>query len=214
MLLLGLALAACKEEQGVEVKDLSFTGNKAVTTAQLKSVLATAESPMLPWGHRSATSPASSSRPTSSGSSPSTATAAIRTRGCDLVRCQLSSDQNSVRLKINIEEGEPIRVERVEILGLRADSRSPSPRARITAAAQGRRAARSRAGASQPRSGARRAQGPRLPEPGGRTVARRQGSRIGRGSSPTAPIPGRSRTLARSRSWARRVSTSGSSAAS
>ena len=52
-LLLVVALAACKEDQaGVVVKDLSFSGNAAVSTVQLKSVLATAESARLPWGQR------------------------------------------------------------------------------------------------------------------------------------------------------------------
>ena len=41
-----------RKTTGVEVKDLSFSGNEAVTTVQLKSVLATAESARLPWGQQ------------------------------------------------------------------------------------------------------------------------------------------------------------------
>jgi len=46
-----LAMVGCREEQGgVSVDDLSFTGLDAVSESQLKSILATAESPNLPWG--------------------------------------------------------------------------------------------------------------------------------------------------------------------
>jgi hypothetical protein len=46
-----VASVACREEAaGIEVADLSFTGVKAVTESQLRSVLATVESAWLPWG--------------------------------------------------------------------------------------------------------------------------------------------------------------------
>ena len=44
------AAAACKEEGGVKVSSFTFNGTKAVTPAQLKSVLATSASSKLPWG--------------------------------------------------------------------------------------------------------------------------------------------------------------------
>ena len=43
---------SCKEESGVEVSSFRFNGTKAVTPAQLKSVLATAASSKIPWGQK------------------------------------------------------------------------------------------------------------------------------------------------------------------
>ena len=117
-LLLLVTLVACKEDQtGVQVKDLSFTGNTAVTTAQLKSVLATAASPRLPWGPREYFSREEFEADLKR------IVAYYRDRGYPDARVRsfdvrLSDDQKSVRLKIDIEEGEPIRVERVVLLGL------------------------------------------------------------------------------------------------
>jgi outer membrane protein insertion porin family/translocation and assembly module TamA len=116
--LLLLTVAACKEDQaGVQVKDLSFTGNTAVTTAQLKSVLATAESPKLPWG------PREYFRREEFEADLKRVVAFYRDRGYPDARVRsfdvrLSDDQKSVRLTVDIEEGEPIRVERVVITGL------------------------------------------------------------------------------------------------
>ncbi len=47
-----LSAAACKEEGGVKVTSFTFHGAKAVTPAQLKSVLATSASSRLPWGQK------------------------------------------------------------------------------------------------------------------------------------------------------------------
>src|SRR3954452_867871 len=45
-----LAVVACKEDgSGVIVKSLKLTGNKAVTSDQIRSVLSTVASPKLPW---------------------------------------------------------------------------------------------------------------------------------------------------------------------
>ena len=117
-LLLVVVLAACKEDQaGVEVKDLSFSGNAAVSTVQLKSVLATAESARLPWGQREYFSREEFDADLKR------VVAYYRDRGYPDARvrsfdARLSDDQKSVRLKIDIEEGEPIRVERVVVNGL------------------------------------------------------------------------------------------------
>ena len=117
-LLLVVVLAACKEDQaGVEVKDLSFSGNAAVSTVQLKSVLATAESARLPWGQREYFTREEFDADLKR------VVAYYRDRGYPDARvrsfdARLSDDQKSVRLKIDIEEGEPIRVERVVLNGL------------------------------------------------------------------------------------------------
>jgi len=113
-----LAISACKEELGgVEVRDLSFSGNRAVTTAQLKSVLATAESAWLPWGVKEYFTREEFEADLKR------IVAYYRDRGYPDVRvrsfdARLSDDQKSVRLKVDIEEGEPIRVERVVFAGL------------------------------------------------------------------------------------------------
>ena len=117
-LLLVVTLAACKEGQsGVEVKDLSFSGNTAVSDAQLKSVLATAESAKLPWGAKQYFSREEFEADLKR------VVAFYRDRGYPDARVQsfdarLSDDQKSVRLAIAIDEGEPIRVERVVLTGL------------------------------------------------------------------------------------------------
>ena len=55
---LGMTSIACKEEQGgIEVKDLSFSGNTAVSSKQLQSVISTTESPRVPWGPREVLQP-------------------------------------------------------------------------------------------------------------------------------------------------------------
>jgi outer membrane protein assembly complex protein YaeT len=113
-----LTTVACKEDlAGVEVKDLSFSGNKAVTTAQLKSVLATSESAWLPWGAKEYFTREEFEADLKR------IVAYYRDRGYPDARvrsfdARLSDDQKSVRLKVDIEEGEPIRVERIVFAGL------------------------------------------------------------------------------------------------
>src|SRR5690349_24995085 len=46
------AATSCKEEGGVKVTSFTFKGTKAVTPAQLKSVLATSASSKIPWGQK------------------------------------------------------------------------------------------------------------------------------------------------------------------
>ena len=113
-----LTIVACKEDlAGVEVKDLSFSGNRAVTTAQLKSVLATTESAWLPWGAKEYFTREEFEADLKR------IVAYYRDRGYPDARvrsfdARLSDDQKSVRLKVDIEEGEPIRVERIVFAGL------------------------------------------------------------------------------------------------
>ena len=113
-----LTIVACKEDlAGVEVKDLSFSGNKAVTTDQLKSVLATTESAWLPWGAKEYFTREEFEADLKR------IVAYYRDRGYPDARvrsfdARLSGDQKSVRLKVDIEEGEPIRVERIVFAGL------------------------------------------------------------------------------------------------
>jgi outer membrane protein assembly complex protein YaeT len=111
------AVAGCREDgAGVEVKSLKFRGLKAVTESQLKSVLATTQSDRLPWGEKfffdRGQFEADLKR----------TTAFYRDRGYPDARVKsfdvrLSEDQNSVRITIEVEEGEPIRVERIVMNG-------------------------------------------------------------------------------------------------
>ena len=120
-----LASAACKEEgTGVEVKSLSFTGVKSVSEKQLKSVLATTQSAKLPWGEKHFFD-----RPQFEAdlqrivASYGVGDPSARVRSFD---AKLSEDQNSVRVTIDIVEGEPVVVERIDFAGL--DSLPPDHR--------------------------------------------------------------------------------------
>ena len=133
LLLTLVTVAACKEDQaGVEVKELSFSGNTAVATDQLKSVLATAVSARLPWGPREYFSreefEADLKRVVAYYKDRGYPDARVRT-----FAARLSDDQKSVRLRIDIEEGEPIRVEQIVLTGLESipDERRRSLEARL-----------------------------------------------------------------------------------
>ena len=114
-----LAAAGCKEEGGVKVTSFTFNGAKAVTPAQLKSVLATSASSRIPWGTKHYFSrdqfDADLKR----------IVAFYKDRGYPDARItstdvKLNKDQTSVKLAINIDEGEPVRVERVVFTGFDA----------------------------------------------------------------------------------------------
>ena len=119
LLLLALLTAvACKEERtGIQVKELSFTGNKAIKTAQLKSVLATTQSGRLPWTPREYFSREEFDADLKR------IVAYYRDRGYPDARIKsfdvkLTDDQKSVRLRIDIDEGQALTVEQVVLKGL------------------------------------------------------------------------------------------------
>lgn len=113
LLLLALvALAACKEEGGIKVSSFTFKGTRAVTPAQLKSVLATSASSRLPWGQKHYFSREQFEADLKR------IVAFYKDRGYPDARvtafdAALNPDQTSVRLAVTIEEGTPVRVERV-----------------------------------------------------------------------------------------------------
>src|SRR5262245_61357168 len=114
ILILSVCFAgACKEEgSGVEVKALKITGHKAVSDGQLRSVLATGVSSKLPWGDKAYFDRRQFEADLKR------IVAYYHDRGFPDARIrsheeQLSSDQKSIRIRIDVEEGEPIRVERV-----------------------------------------------------------------------------------------------------
>ena len=113
---LAAVTTACKEEGGVKVSSFRFTGTKAVTPAQLKAVLATSASSKIPWGQKHYFSrdqfQADLKR----------IVAFYKDRGYPDARvksfdAKLNDTQTSVDITVNIEEGEPVRVERVNFSG-------------------------------------------------------------------------------------------------
>jgi outer membrane protein assembly complex protein YaeT len=115
--LLTLAFAsACKEEGGVKVSSLTFNGNQAVASDQLKTILATQASSKLPWGEDRYFSreqfEADLKRIVAFYTDRGYPDAAVTS-----FDVRLSEDQSSVDITINIEEGEPVRVERIEFEG-------------------------------------------------------------------------------------------------
>jgi outer membrane protein insertion porin family/translocation and assembly module TamA len=125
--------SACKEEAtGVEVKEFSFTGNKAISTAQLRSVLATSASGRLPWTQREYFSREEFDADLKR------IVAFYRDRGFPDAKVKsfdvrLSDDQKSVRLSVDIDEGQPITVERIVMNGLEVipDARLRALQARL-----------------------------------------------------------------------------------
>jgi outer membrane protein assembly complex protein YaeT len=114
-----LGAVACKEEGGVKVTSFKFTGNKAVTTAQLKSVLATSASSKFPWGTKSYFS-----REQFEADLKRIA-AFYKDRGYPDARvtsfdARLNDDQTSVAVTVNISEGEPVTAERIVLEGFEA----------------------------------------------------------------------------------------------
>jgi outer membrane protein assembly complex protein YaeT len=113
---LAATAAACKEEGGIKVSSFTFKGTKAVTAKQLKSVLATSASSKIPWGQKHYFSrnqfEADLKR----------IVAFYRDRGYPDARvtsfdAKMNDAQTSVSITVNIAEGEPIRVERVDFSG-------------------------------------------------------------------------------------------------
>ena len=113
------AVTACKEDTGFKVKSFKFSGNKAVSSGQLKSVLATAASSKLPWGTKRYFS-------REQFEADLKRIVAFYTdrgypgRAGHVVRRTIERGPDSVDLTINISEGEPVVVERVVFEGFEA----------------------------------------------------------------------------------------------
>jgi outer membrane protein assembly complex protein YaeT len=116
LVFLAIAGSACKEDTGVEVKSFTFKGTKAVTTGQLKSVLATAASSKIPWGTKRYFSREQFEADLKR------IVAFYTDRGYPDARvtsfdAKLSQDQTSVAITVNIDEGQPVTVERIVMEG-------------------------------------------------------------------------------------------------
>lgn len=119
VLVLLTAAAACKEEGSIKVTSFSFKGTHAVKPSQLKSVLATHASAKLPWGEKHYFS-----RDQFEADLKRIA-AFYKDRGYPDARVtsfdvKLNENQTSVRITVNIAEGEPVRVERLVFKGFEA----------------------------------------------------------------------------------------------
>jgi outer membrane protein insertion porin family/translocation and assembly module TamA len=116
LLALALAAGACKEEGGVKVSSFTFTGAKAVKPGQLKSVLATSASSKIPWGEKHYFSREQFEADLKR------IVAFYKDRGYPDARvksfdAKLNDAQTSVAITVDIEEGEPVRVERIDFSG-------------------------------------------------------------------------------------------------
>lgn len=110
------ASGACKENTGVRVSSFTFKGNKAVKSGQLKSVLATAASSKLPWGAKRYFSREQFEADLKR------IVAFYTDRGYPEARvtsfdAKLNDAQDAVAITVNISEGEPVTVERIELTG-------------------------------------------------------------------------------------------------
>jgi len=109
-------LAACHEAGDVVVKDLSFSGVKAFPTSALTGVLATRESGWLPWSARHYFDRAEFEADLLR------IHAYYADRGYPKqrvtgVHIDLAADRKSVRLRIDIDEGQPVRIQEVRYEG-------------------------------------------------------------------------------------------------
>lgn len=114
-----LGAAACKEEGGVRVTGFAFKGNQAVTSAQLKQVLATQASSKLPWGTKAYFSREQFEADLKR------IVAFYTDRGYPNARvtsfnAQLNEEQTAVKIDVTINEGAPLRAERVVLQGFDA----------------------------------------------------------------------------------------------
>jgi outer membrane protein assembly complex protein YaeT len=114
--LLCATATGCDEKGGVQVKSLKFVGTEAVTDGQLRSVLATAASAKLPWGTRRYFSREQFEADLKR------IVAFYKDRGFPDARVTsfdvtLNEAQTSVDITLNIEEGRPVRVERLTLEG-------------------------------------------------------------------------------------------------
>ena len=111
------ALSGCIEGQGtVRVNSLKFTGVKAVSSGQLKSVLATVKSSSLPWGakHFFTREQFEADLKRIAAFYKDRGYPDAKVRSFDV---KLNDKQDAVDVTVNIDEGQPVLVELVEYVG-------------------------------------------------------------------------------------------------
>jgi outer membrane protein assembly complex protein YaeT len=108
--------AGCREEGGIKVTDLSFEGVKGVSQSQLKDALATADSSWLPWGTKRyfnrAQFEADLKRIVAFYADRGYPEAKVASFGVDL-----NEAQSEVKLRVTVDEGQPIVVEELRFEG-------------------------------------------------------------------------------------------------
>lgn len=117
--LLVICASACKETGTVQVSKITFTGNKAVDGASLKTIIATQENGFLPWSRKHFFDRTEFDRDVqrieafyADRGYPS-----AKVTGVDV---QLNDAKDKVAIKVNISEGAPVIVESVAFEGLDA----------------------------------------------------------------------------------------------
>lgn len=138
VILLTFAAAGCREEAGITVTDLTFEGVRAVKESQLRAALATARSSRLPWG------PKHYFNRDQFEADLKRVRAFYADHGYSDAKVvsfdvRMSDKQDSVRIKIRIDEGQPVIVQDVRFVGF---ERLPEAhQARLRAAAAPKRGA-------------------------------------------------------------------------
>jgi outer membrane protein assembly complex protein YaeT len=112
-----MALAACHEEGDVKVLSLDIEGNEALRTAEIQSVMVTEAGGPLPWSRK-----VPFDRETF-GQDMLRIQQLYATRGYPAARiselgADLNEAGNGIRLRVGISEGEPVRVEAMDFVGL------------------------------------------------------------------------------------------------
>jgi outer membrane protein assembly complex protein YaeT len=111
-----LLAAGCREEGGIKVTELSFEGVKAVSESQLKDALATADSSWLPWGTKRyfnrAQFEADLKRIVAFYADRGFPDAKVTSFDVDL-----NEAQSEVKLRVTVDEGQPIVVEDLRFEG-------------------------------------------------------------------------------------------------
>jgi len=130
VLVLACSLTGCiDEQQTVRVNRLRLNGVKAVSTGQLRSVLATTQSSRWPWGEKHYFARQQFDADLKR------IVAFYRDRGFPEAKVtsfdvQLNQQQDAVDITVNIDEGQPTIVERIELTGLEKIPQRPLNRLR------------------------------------------------------------------------------------
>ena len=111
-----LLLMGCRDDQTVAVTSLKFTGIRSIKAGQLKSVLATTSSSRLPWGQKRYFTRQQFEADLKR------IVAFYKDRGFPEAKVasfdvKLNDKQDAVAITVNIDEGAPVVVERIEYQG-------------------------------------------------------------------------------------------------
>ncbi len=162
LLLVAVCVTGCREQGDITIKSLTFNGVKQIDKKALLNALATKQGSRLPWG------PKSYFDRRAFEADLQRIHAFYLDRGFPDARVrsfdvQLNDAQDEVRVIVDITEGEPIRVESIEMNGFDVLSDAQLRSLRESLPLQSGHAAGPAAGGGDTRSRAQRPQGRRLP---------------------------------------------------